>query len=59
MIVASLLSEELAILLDDVFPDHRLGPPPEEGDWPRAQKCDAEFDRLISGRSLFKGSLQR
>jgi len=24
MIVASLLSEELAILLDDVFPDHRL-----------------------------------
>lgn len=50
-----LLFKELALGLVDVSPDHRNNPAPEKCDWSEAQERDAEFDRLISGRDLFKG----
>lgn len=52
----SLLFKEFALWLVDVFPDHRDNPAPEKRDWSEAQERDAEFDRLISGRDLFKGA---
>ncbi|KAL7391970.1 hypothetical protein ABVT39_017442 [Epinephelus coioides] len=37
------------------LPDHRLETTPLRADWPDAGECDAEFDRLISGRGSYKG----